>query len=106
MADSTVHRIWDFRGDQAGIVWFRKHADGSVQVLRGYVNSGKPLHYYAGGVRGLGADPSSIDYVRPDAHAKDMRGISLFEAMKALGLNPEVLPAAAWKTPQPFAEAA
>lgn len=102
----TTHRIWDFRGDQAGIVWFQKNQDGSVRVLRGHVNSGFALQHYTRLAHLQGVDPGSIDYVRPDAHVKNLSGESLFEAMQRFGLNPEVLPTEQWKSPQPFAEAA
>lgn len=91
-----VYRIWDFRGDQAGIVWFRKKADGSAEVLGGHVNGGLPLNHYARVAHARGIDHGSVDYVRSDAH-------NLFEAMQALGLNPEVLPQEAWRAARPFA---
>lgn len=99
----TVHRIWDFRGDQAGIVWFRKQADGSVQVLRRLVDAGFPLIAYAQAAHSAGIDPGSIDYVRSDAHNRNFNGLSTFEALRIHGLNPEVLPDALWRTPTPFA---
>lgn len=103
---ATTHRIWDFRGDQVGIVWFQKEPDGSVRVLHGYVGSRRALNHYATQTRLAGRDADSIDYVRPDIHIQDIRGVSLFDAMRLHGLNPEVLPAEQWRTRTPFREAA
>lgn len=98
-----MHRIWDFRELQAGIVWFQKEPDGSARVLRGYVDSGLPLNHYARVAHAHGIDHGSIDYVRRDTKNRNLANMSLFEAMGTMGLNPEVLPAALWRSPAPFA---
>ncbi len=103
----VVHRIWDIGpSDQVGIVWFEKQPDGSAKVLNGYVAGGAPLAQHVAFVQRHGIDASSIDYVRPDAHVRDVRGVSMFDAMKALGLHPEVLPTPLWRSSHPFAETA
>lgn len=93
----AVNRVWDLGiSGRVGIVWLQ-----GGRPIDCYTGQGQPIDHYASIACSKGVDVDSIDYVPKDAECKNLAGSSVFDLLKARGLNPVVMAA----QPAPFPEA-
>lgn len=99
--DAPVHRAWDLGVRDDTSIWWFQVVGGQVFILDCYTSSGAGVDHYAEVVfnrRQQHGWQDGIDFVPHDAKVKEWgTGRTRVEVMQQLGLNPRVVPMAAFQ---------